>query len=73
MAGHPPADDQTSSACRRLVLATGLGAVWYAHDWWKVGRCIESMDEAYVGGDITVIAPDSMPSKASSPSSQADA
>ncbi len=40
-----------------LVLLVGLGAAWYGHDWWTVGRFIESTDDAYVGGDITVIAP----------------
>jgi membrane fusion protein (multidrug efflux system) len=27
------------------------------HHWWTVGRFIESTNDAYVGGDITVIAP----------------
>ena len=40
-----------------LALLVGLGAAWYGHDWWTVGRFIESTDDAYVGGDITVIAP----------------
>ena len=39
------------------VLAIGAGGVWYGHDWWTAGRFIESTDDAYVGGDITVIAP----------------
>src|SRR6267154_2990127 len=39
-----------------IVLATlGLGRV--AYTWWTVGRFIESTDDAYVGGDVTVIAP----------------
>jgi membrane fusion protein (multidrug efflux system) len=38
-----------------LILAAG--AAWYGHDWWAIGRFIESTDDAYVGGDITVIAP----------------
>ena len=33
------------------------GAVWYGWSWWTVGRFIETTDDAYVGGDITVIAP----------------
>jgi membrane fusion protein, multidrug efflux system len=40
-----------------LVLAIGLGSAWYGHDWWTVRRFIESTDDAYVGGDITVVAP----------------
>jgi membrane fusion protein (multidrug efflux system) len=37
-----------------LVVVT---AAWYGHHWWTVGRFIETTDDAYVGGDITVIAP----------------
>ena len=39
------------------ALLAGLGAAWYGHDWWTIGRFIESTDDAYVGGDVTVIAP----------------
>ncbi len=44
---------------RRVVLATVVLAAiaWYGYHWWTVGRFIESTDDAYVGGDITVIAP----------------
>jgi membrane fusion protein (multidrug efflux system) len=38
-----------------LIVVIALGA--YFHNWWTVGRYIESTDDAYVGGDITVIAP----------------
>ena len=33
----------------------GLGVAWYGDHWWTVGRFIESTDDAYVGGDVTVI------------------
>jgi membrane fusion protein (multidrug efflux system) len=33
------------------------GAIWYGYDYWTVGRFIETTDDAYVGGDISVIAP----------------
>jgi membrane fusion protein (multidrug efflux system) len=39
------------------ALVIVLAAVRYGHDWWTVGRFIESTNDAYVGGDITVIAP----------------
>jgi membrane fusion protein (multidrug efflux system) len=39
------------------ALVIGLGAAWYGEHWWTVGRFLESTDDAYVGGDITVIAP----------------
>src|ERR1700741_23556 len=38
-------------------LLAGIAAAAYAFDWWTVGRFVESTDDAYVGGDITVIAP----------------
>ena len=34
-----------------------LGAARYAHEWWSVGRFIETTDDAYVGGNVTPIAP----------------
>ena len=40
------------------ALLIGIGAAWYGHHWWTVGRFIESTDDAYVGGDVTVIAPE---------------
>ena len=39
-----------------LVFA-GLGTARLGYDWWTVGRFTESTDDAYVGGDVTVIAP----------------
>ncbi|HWA42538.1 MAG TPA: HlyD family secretion protein [Hypericibacter adhaerens] len=46
---------------RALPLGLGLliaaGAAWYGYDWWREGRFIETTDDAYVGGDVTVIAP----------------
>ena len=42
-----------SGAALLLVVA----AATFGHHWWTVGRFMESTDDAYVGGDITVIAP----------------
>ncbi|KAF1047845.1 MAG: Multidrug export protein EmrA [Herbaspirillum frisingense] len=39
-----------------LVIVAVAAIAWLAH-WLTVGRYIESTDDAYVGGDITVIAP----------------
>ena len=39
------------------ALLIGSAAAWYGHHWWTVGRFIETTDDAYVGGDVTVIAP----------------
>ncbi len=47
---------------RRWGLA-GLGVfvagaiAWYGWGWWQVGRFIETTDDAYVGGNVTAIAP----------------
>ena len=40
-----------------LIAVTGLGVGKLAYGWWTVGRFIENTDDAYVGGDVTVIAP----------------
>ena len=40
-----------------LVAVAGIGAARFADDWWTTGRFIESTDDAYIGGDVTVIAP----------------
>jgi membrane fusion protein, multidrug efflux system len=50
-----PALKRLALAC--LGAAAALGGAWYGHGWWTVGRFIERTDDAYVGGDITVIAP----------------
>ncbi len=46
---------------RALLTSAALlmtaGAAWYGTEWWTVGRFIQSTDDAYVGGDVTVIAP----------------
>ena len=45
------------AAIAGAALLIGAGIVWYGYDYWTVGRFIESTDDAYVGGDISVIAP----------------
>jgi membrane fusion protein (multidrug efflux system) len=52
-----PALDRKRLAVAGLVALLALGATWYGHRWWSVGRFLESTDDAYVGGDVTVIAP----------------
>jgi len=47
---------------RRLSLAAAALAsvatlLWAGHKWWTVGRYIETTDDAYVGGNVTAIAP----------------
>jgi membrane fusion protein (multidrug efflux system) len=40
-----------------LALAVLGGGAWYGHDWWTTGRFIQSTDDAYIGGNITSLAP----------------
>jgi membrane fusion protein (multidrug efflux system) len=40
-----------------LVAVIVVGAVILGLHWWTVGRFLESTDDAYVGGDVTVIGP----------------
>jgi membrane fusion protein (multidrug efflux system) len=39
------------------ALLFGLAATAYGYDWWRNGRFIETTDDAYVGGEVTAIAP----------------
>ena len=58
-----PALVQTPRPTRKkriLAIAIGVGliaGVIYGGHWWTVGRFIEDTDDAYVGGDVTVIGP----------------
>jgi membrane fusion protein (multidrug efflux system) len=54
--------DRLQISFRQLLLAgaVSLGtivAAAYGYEWWTTGRFIESTDDAYVGGDVTAIAP----------------
>jgi membrane fusion protein (multidrug efflux system) len=46
---------QAALAALGLAALTGVGM--YGYNWWTVGRFIESTDDAYVGGNVTPIAP----------------
>ncbi len=46
-----------NAALAAFVFACLAGASWYAYSWWTVGRFLESTDDAYVGGNITPLAP----------------
>jgi membrane fusion protein (multidrug efflux system) len=66
-ATFPPAPGGAAQTRRRFglkrlalagaALAVLAGAAWYGHGWWTNGRFIESTDDAYVGGNVTAIAP----------------
>jgi membrane fusion protein (multidrug efflux system) len=40
-----------------LAIVVGIGVAAYGWHWWHNGRFMENTDDAYVGGDITVISP----------------
>src|ERR1700685_2861457 len=52
-----PAKSLSGLALTGLVALIAVAAAGYGHRWWTVGRFIESTDDAYVGGEVTVIAP----------------
>lgn len=39
------------------ALGIVAGLVRAGHDWWTLGRYLETTDDAYVGGNVTAIAP----------------
>ena len=58
----PPQVRKARLSGKRLGLAgaallAGLGSAWYGHHWWTVGRFFETTNDAYVGGDVTSVAP----------------
>jgi len=59
----PPPKQNRKLLFKRIALVTlavfiGAGLARFSYDWWTVGRFIESTDDAYVGGNVTVIAPE---------------
>lgn len=39
------------------VVVGAAGGAWYGAEWWTTGRFFETTDDAYVGGNVTTIAP----------------
>ncbi len=46
-----------TTAIAGAALLIGAGAAWYGYNYWTVGRFIETTDDAYIGGDVTAMAP----------------
>jgi membrane fusion protein (multidrug efflux system) len=40
-----------------LVCAAAIASCGYGYYWWTVGRYFQGTDDAYVGGDVTPVAP----------------
>ncbi|MDB6038914.1 MAG: hemolysin [Verrucomicrobiales bacterium] len=57
---RPPEKEKRPSWKFVLIASVAFAVVFasgtFIHQWWKVGRFIESTDDSYVGGDITAIA-----------------
>src|SRR5215472_13054484 len=47
----------TRLAPAALGLLIAIGGMKYGYDWWRVGRFIETTDDAYAGGDVTPVSP----------------
>ena len=61
-ANSPAATESTPRSKKKSLVRLAIGAaviagVIYGGHWWSVGRFIEDTDDAYVGGDVTVIGP----------------
>jgi len=59
----PPPKKRRNSVLKRtalisLAIALGTGVTSLAFEWWTIGRFVETTDDAYIGGDVTVIAPE---------------
>ena len=50
-----PGLKKAAVAAATLLIVAGIA--WYGYDWWTVGRFLESTDDAYVGADVTAMAP----------------
>jgi membrane fusion protein (multidrug efflux system) len=46
---------QTIAALATVLIVAASG--WYATDWWRTGRFIETTDDAYAGGNVTAVSP----------------
>jgi len=53
-----PSRQAIKRAALAVVAAFGVaGAIYFGHDYWTVGRYLESTDDAYVKADSTIISP----------------
>ncbi len=56
-AGHAPTGNKRKRALLGAAAVALLAAGWYGYDYVTVGRFIVSTDDAYVGADMSIIAP----------------
>jgi membrane fusion protein (multidrug efflux system) len=58
----PPRVRIQRRAWRALLVGAALaiavaGGGWFGYDWWTQGRFVQTTDDAYVGGNVTPVAP----------------
>ncbi|PUA18778.1 HlyD family secretion protein [Glaciimonas sp. PCH181] len=56
-AEYPVKPNRKRLAIGSLIVIVAIGAIAYTYHWATVGRFMEDTDDAYVGGDVTVISP----------------
>jgi membrane fusion protein (multidrug efflux system) len=42
---------------RVVIAVVAIGAAFFGYGWWHNGRFVEGTDDAYIGGNVTVVAP----------------
>jgi membrane fusion protein (multidrug efflux system) len=42
---------------RVVIAVVAIGAAFFGYGWWHNGRFVEETDDAYIGGNVTVVAP----------------
>ncbi|MYN28948.1 HlyD family secretion protein [Duganella levis] len=42
---------------RVVIAAVAIGVAGFGYHWWSNGRFVEDTDDAYIGGNVTVVAP----------------
>jgi membrane fusion protein (multidrug efflux system) len=52
-----PAAGRKRLITRAVLLLAALGAAGFGYHWWSEGRFLEETDDAYIGGNVTVVAP----------------
>jgi membrane fusion protein (multidrug efflux system) len=53
----PPTPGRKRLITRAVLLLAALGAAGFGYHWWSEGRFLEETDDAYIGGNVTVVAP----------------
>jgi len=53
----PPRSGRKRLIVRAAILLVAIGVAGFGHHWWTEGRFLEETDDAYIGGDVTVVSP----------------